>query len=56
MSGKDREETLRAALEDALEGLEEMLPYVPGYFQNKWALPDYIERAQAALEVTRDPA
>lgn len=40
---------LIAALQDAREGLEEMLPYVPEYFQKKWQLREYITRADAAL-------
>jgi hypothetical protein len=40
---------LRAALEDALEGLEEMLGYVPPYFRWKWELEGYITRARATL-------
>lgn len=41
---------LRAALEDALEGLEEITGYVPEYFQSKWDHQGYIDRARAALE------
>jgi hypothetical protein len=54
MSEKDREALLRAALEDALEGLNEMLPYVPEFFVRKWELAGYAERAKGALEVTSD--
>ena len=43
-------EHYRKALENALEGLEEMFPYVPEYFQWKWALQDYIDRAREALK------
>jgi hypothetical protein len=39
----------RAALEDALEGMEDMIGYVTEYFRNKWSHPDYIERAKAVL-------
>jgi hypothetical protein len=42
---------LRPALADALEGLQEMLPYVPAYFVEKWALGNYIDRARAALAI-----
>lgn len=42
-------ERWRAALKDATEGLEEMLPYVPEYFRDKWDLPAYIARARATL-------
>jgi hypothetical protein len=41
---------LRLALEDALEGLLEMLPYVPEYFRDKHDLEAYVARAKAALE------
>jgi hypothetical protein len=40
---------LIAALRDAKEGLEEMLGYVPEYFQHKWDHQAYIDRADAAL-------
>jgi hypothetical protein len=40
---------LEAALTDAIEGMEEMLPYVSGYFVEKWKLDEYIPRARAAL-------
>ena len=40
---------LRAALEDAIEGMEDMLPYVDPYFQWKWGHQGYIDRAKAAL-------
>lgn len=54
MTGEDREVILRGALEDALEGLNEMLPYVPEFFVRKWELAGYAERAKDALEVTRE--
>jgi hypothetical protein len=41
---------VRAALADALEGLREMIPYVPEYFVGKWDLGVYIERAESALQ------
>lgn len=40
---------LRDALQDALEGLEDMRPYVPDYFADKWDHDDYIDRARSAL-------
>jgi hypothetical protein len=40
---------LRTALADAIEGMEDMLPYVDKYFQVKWCHQDYIDRAKAAL-------
>ena len=48
-------ERLRAALDDALEGLEEMLPYVPEYYRVKWDHQGYIDRAKAALEQNANP-
>lgn len=45
----------RAALEDALEGLEEMYPYVPEQFQWKHYLDEYIARARAVLAGEPDP-
>lgn len=54
MIRKDREEMLRGGLEDALEGLREMLPYVPEFFVRKWDLASYIERAKDTLEVTHE--
>jgi hypothetical protein len=41
---------LRLALENALEGLQEMLPYVPEYFREKHDLEAYVTRAKSALE------
>lgn len=40
---------LRAALKDALEGLNEMLPYVPAHFREKHDLELYVTRAETAL-------
>ena len=42
-------EQCRAALADALDGLEDMFGYVPEYFQWKWDHQGYIDRARAAL-------
>jgi hypothetical protein len=42
-------ECLVMALRDALDGMEEMIGYVPEYFQEKWCHLDYIDRAKAAL-------
>ena len=39
----------REALEDALEGLRDMIAYVPEQFQEKWEHPGYVERAEAVL-------
>lgn len=36
----------REALEDALEGLKDMIVYVPEQFQEKWDHPAYVERAE----------
>ena len=46
---KVREDQLIEALRDAVEGMEDMIGYVPGYFQDKWAHQDYIDRARAVL-------
>jgi hypothetical protein len=51
----DREQVLRLALADALEGMQDMLPYVPDYFQKKWCHQDYIDRARAALSEETAP-
>jgi hypothetical protein len=37
------------ALKDALDGMEDMIGYVPEYFQQKWDHRDYIDRAKAML-------
>lgn len=37
------------ALAEALEGMEEMIPYVDPYFREKWNLDQYIENAKRAL-------
>lgn len=39
---------LASELEEAIEGMEQMLPYVSEYFRNKWNLDSYIMRARAA--------
>jgi hypothetical protein len=48
--------SLRTALADALEGLEEMFAYVPVCFQEKWEHQGYIDRARAALAATEEEA
>jgi len=45
----EREVRLIAALKDALDGMEDMIGYVPEYFQWKWSHQDYIDRAKATL-------
>ena len=40
---------LHAALVDALEGLEDMIGYIPEYFRWKHGHQDYIDRAKAAI-------
>ena len=40
---------LYEGLEDALEGMESMIDYCPEYFQDKWDLRGYIERARQTL-------
>lgn len=39
------------ALDDAIEGMEEMISYVPEYYANKWDHHDYIERAKTILKI-----
>lgn len=46
---RPKEEQLAAALADALDGMQEMLPYVPEYFVRKWRLQGYIDRAEQVL-------
>lgn len=41
--------TLQESLADAIEGMEDMIAYVPDYFREKWGHDDYIARAKAAL-------
>jgi len=40
---------LASELEEAIEGMEDMIPYVPDYFRNKWNHDAFITRARAAL-------
>lgn len=40
---------LRKALEEAVEGMEDMIAYVPEYFREKWDHQGYINRAKEAL-------
>lgn len=42
-------EHLIAALKDALDGMEDMFPYVPEFFREKWDHQGYIDRAKAVL-------
>jgi hypothetical protein len=46
----------RAALADALEGMQDMVGYVGDYFREKWGHDDYIGRAKAALAALGDPS
>jgi hypothetical protein len=41
-------------LESALEGMHEMISYVPEYFVEKHELNSYIRRAELALKVCKD--
>lgn len=41
---------LRAALLEAIEELEDMLPYVPEYFAQKWGYRESIDKLKAVLE------
>jgi hypothetical protein len=47
--GWTEQEPLRLALEDALEGMQDMRPYVAEYFADKWEHDAYISRARTAL-------
>ena len=38
---------LRGALATAIEEMEDMLPYVPDYFQEKWGYPATIAKLKA---------
>lgn len=38
---------LRGALAEAIEEMEDMLPYVPEYFQEKWGYPATIAKLKA---------
>jgi hypothetical protein len=49
-SAHARIERLRAALEDAADGLAESIAYASPYFRAKWGLDSYLARARAALE------
>ncbi len=44
------EARLRLALENALEGMREMLPYVPDHFREKWSLDLYVVETENALK------
>ena len=47
------QDPLIAALEDAIEGMEEMINYVPEYFREKWGHDDYLRRARQALDLAK---
>lgn len=51
----DRCLVLTEALRDALDGLEDMIGYVPEYFQYKWDHQGYVKRARAALAEYGEP-
>lgn len=38
-----------SALADAVEGMVDMIGYVPDYFRQKWRHDEYLDRARAAL-------
>jgi len=38
------------ALEDTIEGMEDMIVYVPAYFREKWDHDGYLQRAREALK------
>jgi len=57
-SGQIQESATAAAFRDAIEGMEDMLPYVDEYFRKKWDHQGYIDRAKAflsALEAATRP-
>lgn len=41
---------LCTALEEAVEGMEEMLPYVSDYYRDRWKLDKYVTNAKDALK------
>lgn len=41
---------VRAALEDAIDGMEDMIVYVPDYFSEKWGHDEFLARARTALD------
>lgn len=41
---------LAEALREAIGTMEEMLPYIPEYFRDKWAFGDQIDTARSALQ------
>jgi hypothetical protein len=45
---------LVAALKDAVDGMEDMIGYVPGYFREKWDHQGYIDRANVVLAEYED--
>jgi len=51
---KINEKILRDALEDALEGLEDMIGYVSDYFREKHKHDLYISDAREALDKTKE--
>ena len=48
-------DALRAGLEEALDGMEDMRAYVDPYFAEKWGHDAYIARAQALLDNSPSP-
>jgi len=47
-------QTLVDALEEAIEGMEDMIGYVPDYFREKWKHDDCIKEAREALASVRE--
>lgn len=45
----DELERLRQALRDAIEGMKDMIAYVPEYFREKWEHQSYIDKAKEVL-------
>jgi len=47
-------QTLVDALEEAIEGMEDMIGYVPDYFREKWKHDDCLKEAHEALAAVRE--
>jgi hypothetical protein len=47
---------LREALVDAVEGMQDMIGYVPDYFRKKWDHDGYLARGDKALDPSGDGA
>lgn len=45
---------LRVALENAIEGIEDMIVYVPEYFREKWGYDESLARIREAVRPIRE--